>query len=164
MDLTPFSGLRLFDNTKAQECISLLPYLHLFLFGMLTRWCTTTWKSPLVLSSSSFIGSTATGSLRTLLANTSMNSRTKALSLVRSWMSIVRGFHPSRQWSLHRKDYAFNQCHHRTRGNLLNAFILCEHAVSEGVPSLRSVETPWQRVQGIVVTLGYKACTIVTRQ
>ena len=39
MDLPPFSGLRL---------ISLLPYLPLFLFGMLTRWCMITWKSPLV--------------------------------------------------------------------------------------------------------------------
>jgi len=35
---------------------------------------------------------------------------------------------------------------------LLNEFIICEHMMSKGVPTLWSVGTPCQRAQGIVMT------------
>ena len=46
---------------------------------------------------------------------------------------------------------------------LLNEFIVRVHPVWKGVPTLRSVGTARHRAQGIVMTLGYKECTIATK-
>ena len=143
MHLTPLRGSQLLDDSQIQEYIYLLPYLFLLLFRMLTRRCTITWESILFFIYGNLHWLHRNRFSTDLCGEYINEFLDQCLELgLKLWGSFEGDL---RQQLFRGVSSEVSNGLSFQSMLLLNEFIVREHPMWEGVPTLRSVGTPRHR-------------------